>query len=281
MILTDIKLEPESHTAGYKAFLDYFKLIPGSGGIAFLHELFRCFAQIPYENISKIIRFNQNRNGGSTLIRLPEQVIFDHIYHQLGGTCFSLTYFLQSLLTLSGYQCYPVMADMRAGKNIHCCLVVLLDGLKYLVDPGYLLNKPFALSHETRQIYHVDFAGVELRFDAISETYNLFTFNKNDTKWRYAFQDRAVSADEFLQHWLNSFDRNSMHGICLSKNVKDGILFVNRTFMRETTYYGKKNFNIRQNYHNAIKENFGIDEQIVEQAQTALFENLKKKQIAV
>lgn len=85
-------------------------------------------------------------------------------------------------------------------------------------------------------------AFAQIPYENISKIiqFNLFTFNKNEAKWRYTFQDRPVDSEEFLQHWLDSFDRNSMHGICLSKNIKDGILFVNRTFMRETTFLGKK-----------------------------------------
>ena len=47
--------------------------------------------------------------------------------------------------------------------------------------------------------------------------------------------------------------------------------------MRETTFTNKRNFSIKRNYHWAIHENFGIDKQIVEQAQAALQDNLERK----
>jgi hypothetical protein len=46
--------------------------------------------------------------------------------------------------------------------------------------------------------------------------------------------------------------------------------------MRETTFSGKKNFNVKRTLHAAIQENFGIDKQIVEQAEVALNENLRR-----
>lgn len=82
---------------------------------------------------------------------------------------------------------------------------------------------------------------------------------------------------ELLQRWRASFQRNSMHGICLTKVLGNGVLFVNRNFMRETTFTGKRNFNIKRSYHRVVHERFGIDKQIVEQAQVALAENLERE----
>jgi len=169
------------------------------------------------------------------------------------------------------------MGDMNAGKNIHCCLFVILDSIKYLVDPGYLLTLPMEINLQKPKVFRNEFSGVELRFHPSSAAYDLFTFNKKESKWRYRFRDRAVPSDEFLQHWLASFAWNSMHGICLTKVMKDGMLYIHKNFMRETTFSDKKNFNIKRNYHSAIHENFGIGKQIIEEAQAALQNNLEKE----
>ena len=68
-----------------------------------------------------------------------------------------------------------------------------------------------------------------------------------------------------------------MHGICLTKVMKDGMIYIHKNFMRETTFSNKRNFNIKRNYHAAIHESFGIDKQIVGQAQAALQSNLERK----
>ena len=269
-----IKLNPTSHHDAVGGFFDCYNLNQKKPTLFFLQKIVQQFARLPYENISKIIKLNDHWNQPFAKIRLPEEVLEDHITRNLGGTCFSLTYFLQTILTQSGFECYPVMADMRAGKNIHCCLIVIIDSTKYLVDPGYLLTEPIEINPSKPKYYHSEFTGVELRSDVQSQSYGLFTFNKNDTKWRYRIQDRPTSAEEFLQHWLDSFQRNSMHGICLTKIVKDGMIYVHKNFMRETTFQGKKNINIKTNYHAVINERFGIDKQIIEQAQASLEENL-------
>ena len=270
-------LAPEKHKEGFKHFIDYFKLTLSRPGLIFLHELLENFAVMPYENISKIIKYHQSADWEHPRIRLPEEVIADHIDYGLGGTCFSLTYYLQSILVQCGFNCYPVMADMRAGKNIHCCLIVILDGKKHLIDPGYLLTQPMELNLSKPRLYKTEFTGVELRFDKHSQQYQLHTFDKHEAKWRYSFRDEPASPQEFLQHWLHSFTRNSMNGICLSRIMKNGLLFVNRNFMRETTFAGKKYINIKKNYHSAINEYFGIDRQVIEQAQAALAANLRRR----
>lgn len=272
--LQTIHLDPLKHTDRVEEFLDYFHLPPKKPDIVFLQEILRRFAKIPYENISKIIKLNQNWDSEAGRIRLSEEVIEDHVSNQLGGTCFSLTFFLQSILTQNGFTCYPVMADMRAGKNIHCCLIVALNSVKYLVDPGYLLTLPMEINSQKPKFFRNE---LELRYDHSSAKYNLFTFNKKDCKWRYRFRDRAVPSEEFLQHWLASFGWNSMHGICLTKVIKDGMIYIHKDFMRETTFSDKRNFNIKRNYHASIHEYFGIDKQIVEQAQAALQDNLERK----
>lgn len=270
-------LDPLKHANGVQGFLDYFHLRSKKPELDYLQRILRHFAKIPYENISKIIKSNHNWDSEINKIRLPEEVTEDYVTSKLGGTCFSLTFFLQSILTQNGFTCYPVMADMNAGKNIHCCLVVILGEQKYLVDPGYLLTQPMEINPQKPKLFRSEFAGVELRYELRSGTYNLSTFNRDASKWRYRFRDRPVPAEEFLQYWLASFGWNSMHGICLTKVMNEGLLYIHKNFMRETTFNGKKNFNIRKNYHSVIHDNFGIDKQIIEQAQAALQDNLERE----
>ncbi len=241
-----------------------------------LQKILEKFATIPYENISKIIKLSRSWDSDQRL-RLPEEVMDDHANFRLGGTCFSLTFFLETILLHHGYQCYPVMADMKAGQNIHCAIIVILDHQKFLVDPGYLLHTPLEINPQRPRIYRTPTTGVELRFNHELGRYQLFTFTKEKMTWRYNFVDRPCPPEEFLTHWQASFTKPSMHGICLTKIQKDGYIFIHKNFMRETTFTSKKNLNIRQNYHQTIQAIFGIDRQLIEQAQAALEFNLAKE----
>lgn len=263
------KLDPEKHRDAALRFLQLHREKQRGPSLAALGRIPRAFARLPYENLSKIIHFSQSRDLGVPEIRLPETVFAEHAEHKLGGACFSLTFFLQSILNAVGFACYPVMADMRAGRNVHCALVALLEGRRYLLDPGYLLTQPMELRQASMR--HLEpHTGIELRYDRKADRYDLFTFDHRGSKWRYCFVDRPVAPETFLRHWLASFNGNGMRGLCLSKRIDGGLLFVNRTFMRETTFNGRHNFNIKHSFHATIYERFGIDAQVVEQAQAAL-----------
>ncbi len=271
-----IYLIPEQHGDSVRYFRDFFQLHLGQPDLATLHKILEKFATIPYENISKIIKLSRSWDSDQRL-RLPEEVMDDHANFRLGGTCFSLTFFLETILLHQGFQCYPVMADMKAGRNIHCAILVLFDNRKFLVDPGYLLNTPLEINPQQPRIYRTPTAGVELQFNHELGCYQLFTFNRDKMTWRYNFMDRPCPPDEFLAHWQASFTKPSMHGICLTKIQNDGYIFIHKNFMRETTFISKKNFDIRQNYHQTIQQIFGIDEQLIEQARAALEFNLAKE----
>jgi arylamine N-acetyltransferase len=269
-------LDVSQHRDGVQRFMRYFSLRSQRPDLAYLQAIIEQYMHIPYENISKIIKLNQ-RFKDTHKIRLPEEIIEDHMQFHLGGTCFSLTYFLQTILTTNGFNCYPVMGDMRAGRNIHCCLVVILDNAKYLVDPGYVWSRPMEINMKKPRLYRTEFTGVELKYNEQAQAFDLFTFNRSERKWRYRFRDRPTPTLEFLQHWHDSFTKNSMHGICLTKITYNGLVYVHKQFMRETTFDGKRNINIKRSYHKTIQDIFGINKELVEQALAAIDTNMARE----
>ncbi len=268
-------LDPKKNRDGVQMFREYFHLSRPETTPVFLEEILRAFSVLPYENISKIIKLNRHFSEEERRIRLPEEVISDHMSKQLGGTCFALTYFLQSILVQTGFETYPVMADMRAGENIHTATIVLWKGRSYLIDPGYLLNHPMEILPDRPRLYKTEFTGVELRFDPVTAYYHLYTFDREDLRWRYRFKNQPVAWRDFFHHWQQSFFKPGMHGISLTRLTPDGLIFVHKDFMRETSFSGKRNIKIKKNYHEAISRVFGIDKLIIEQAQAALRENLR------
>ncbi|RMF94193.1 MAG: hypothetical protein D6736_00455 [Nitrospinota bacterium] len=269
-------LDPWQHAEGVSRFFHYFHLRQRRPDMPFLREILAAFSHFPYENLSKIIKLDAGY-GSTYRIRLPEEVMADYMAFRLGGTCFSLTFFLQTILTHCGFFSYPVMADMQAGENIHCALVVLLEGGKYLVDPGYLLHQPMELHPAGRKLFRTPFAGVEITHNPSTGRYALYTFDRVERKWRYTFTDRPTPPAEFLQHWYASFHKTMMHALCLTRATPHGLLYVRKYFLRETTFEGKRNRNIRRNYHAVLRDLFGIREEIVEQAELALQRNLARE----
>ena len=189
-----IQLIPEDYYDSVRYFCDFFHLNINRPDLLSLKKILEKFATIPYENISKIIKLNQHWQNGQK-IRLPDIVIDEHARFRLGGTCFSLTFFLETILLQHHYFCYPVMADMKAGKNIHCAIIAFVDHKQYLLDPGYLLNEPMELNPEKQVIYRASNIGVELQLNEISSEYNLFTFNSEQKKWRCKFKNLPCPKD--------------------------------------------------------------------------------------
>jgi arylamine N-acetyltransferase len=270
---TNIVLDPAEYSDGVKVFMKVFDLTRGDQRLELLEKLVEAFTHFPYENISKIIKLSDHLQDEDQ-IRLPEEVVEDHLQEGLGGTCFSLTFTLQAILAQNGFSCYPVMAHMRAGRNIHCALVGLVGGSKYLIDPGYLLGKPVALDPRQPVSFRNEFSQVELLFQPEDGVYHLYTFSGQERKWRYCFADRLTAADEFLKYWQDSLHKNGMHGISLNRVTSRGLVYVRKKFMREITPEGKRNVNIKRNYHAAIQETFGIRRELVEQALAAIEINM-------
>ena len=266
-------LDPGTHRNGAAVFLKTAGLQGIAPGQDLLGKIVAAFSRYPYENISKIIKLSRHLDEPHP-IRLPEEVVEDHLREGLGGTCFSMTFTLQTILVQSGFDCYPVMADMRAGRNIHCALVARVEDAKYLIDPGYLLGRPVELHPKNPFSFWNEFARVELFYLSEDEAYHLYTYSGQERKWRYRFVDRPTGPEEFLKHWQASFHKNAMHGICINQVTPKGLIYLRKRFMRRITPGQKKNVNVKRNYHAAIEETFGISQEVVEQALAALEANM-------
>jgi arylamine N-acetyltransferase len=268
-------LDPFLHTAGVAAFHRHFSVPRRPPDLDALGEILSHFSKFPYENLSKIIRHHET-GAMRDKLRFPIEVMDGYIRHRLGGTCFSLTFFLQVILVHAGYRCHPVMADMGRSPNSHCALIVLLPGGRFLVDPGYLLNRPMELTEGRPRVYDSEFTGVELVRDA-SGACEVRTFSRTEIKSRYRFRDVPCGPEDFLRHWTDSFSWNSMHGLCLTRSERGRMIYIHRHFMRESTFEGKRNFNIKRDYHRRIEEAFGIGADLVDRALAAVEANMARE----
>jgi len=270
-------IDPALYKESVKEFHRFFSIPLQGSGLDYVNHILSGFSKIPYENISKIIKWQQYFDSPAA-IRLPDEVMDNYAGRHLGGTCFSLTFFLQTLLFHHGFVCYPVMADMRWGNNVHCALILVQNETKYLLDPGYLLNQLIVVDMSNPRIYLAEHSGVELIFRTDTRFFELYTFNREKTTWRYRFKDVPTAPDVFLDFWLSSFGWNSMHGLCLTKAEKGRLLYIHKYFMRETTFNRKINFNIKNNYQQTIQKHFGIDTQMVDKALAALEANMEREE---
>jgi arylamine N-acetyltransferase len=236
-------------------FRENFRLPAGAEPeLDLLRSIISCYAGIPYENVTKIIRKFTATHPGERL-RRPVEVISGYVENHTGGTCFSLTFCLGSILSASGYRCYPVMADMKR-PNIHCALVVEIRRRSYLVDPGYLLGEPVELSGEPVRLA-TSFGTVELRPRSTAR-YDLFTVTGGERKWRYRLKANPVPQALFMRYWQESFDLPMMNSLQLTKLTGEGHLYIRNHHLRLTRGESKLNENIRVELESRIEREFGI-----------------------
>jgi len=251
------------HTAAVGEFLKMPRVCRTRTDLDGLSQLVQAFLRFPYENFTKIIRASKELELTQKL-RLPETVWSEHVELGAGGTCFSLTYFFESVLRFAGFVCYPVMVDRSYGENTHCALIVLLDGGKYLVDPGYLLSRPIRLGDidETHHLPHNTFI-VSPRG---ANRYVVATNQNGLVKPRYLLKDVPVSPEEFLKHWEASFDWPMMRQLCATKLDDSGYLFLRNETLRHTSSAGKKQQKIIESYDRQVAKTFNIAPEIIREA---------------
>ncbi|MFA4947118.1 MAG: arylamine N-acetyltransferase [Candidatus Krumholzibacteriia bacterium] len=246
--------------------LGHFRLPSASPELETLRRIVECYSNLPYENLTKIIK-KFTASSPDERLRGPVEVARGYVNCHTGGTCFSLTYCLGSILASAGYRCYPVMADMKR-SNIHCALVVEMNERRYLVDPGYLVGEPVELAGKPVRM-ETTFGVVEIR-PREGERYDLFTLDGEDRKWRYTVKTTAVSHAAFVRHWQDSFALPMMNNLLLTRLTPQGHLYIKNHHLRMKGAGGKTNENIRSDFEARIEADFGIPPGVTAQAREHL-----------
>lgn len=202
-------LAPPQDDEVLRAFLKRFQLPTGLAPRDLLRAVATAFTHLPYENLTKIIKEDQEQ-AAVRARRLPAEVLADHFRAGTGGTCFSLTATLLHLVRALGWQAEPLLADRRYGENTHCALLVWINGRPHLLDPGYLILDPIPLDAggETRIVS--EFNELVLAPQAEGRRLELATVAQGQRKYRLTFKTSPADPGEFLQAWDASFDWDMM-----------------------------------------------------------------------
>lgn len=197
---------PNGQTPLLLQFLDYFQIIRTGDIAKDVANVARAFAHLPYENLTKIVR---HAEVGKPTYRLPQNVLEEHIAWGTGGTCFSLTATLLHLVRALGVEAEPILADRPYGLDTHAALVVWIDGMPHLVDPGYLITEPLPLINEP-QFRQTSFNELILQ-PAEGDRLSLSTVSHGRTVHRLSFKTAPAETAEFMRAWDASFDWEMMH----------------------------------------------------------------------
>ncbi len=264
-------LNTKNHFTAAEYFLKIFDIKEQKPSLKHVSEIIRQFSKLPYENLSKILKLNKKWDDFPN--RFPEEIISDYDQFRLGGTCFSLTFFLKTIMDYYGYKTKIIMADMKSGKNSHCALILKSKSNEYLLDPGYLIHKPLLVSISPGN-QNLSFIPVSLVYNEENNKYSLFTFQNKNLKLRYSFKNIPTSLETFQKFWNSSFHWRTMHGICLSKRDEIGFTYLHNHYLKREG----KGINFKGNFQDEIPEVvnnlFNIPSRLVQKAEKALKNNL-------
>lgn len=261
-------IDPAAFEKETFAFLERFSFGGTKPSLEHIAEVSRYFSRLPYENISKILKRDQT--DGTNRLRLPDEVTHDHIAWHLGGTCFSLTYFLCGIYTLLGYQAHPLICHLNWGENTHSAIAIQFAGSRYLVDPGYMIFRPLPLRKSNIESRLSAETGLSLRFDAARDEYAVYTYRKGQFVRRYRFIDKPVSWHQFSKFWEQSFQLPGMDDLTLTRVEGQEMIYVQGDFIKITSPKSIEKIREVDLVEKVIKERFGIPLEKLEKARYIL-----------
>ena len=201
---------PPAESPVLASYLDHFDLERRAEPGRLLRQVASAYAQIPYENLTKIIKQAAAGNVAEAR-RSPAEVIADHARWGAGGTCFALTAALLHLVRALGWRAEPILADRHYGANTHCALVVWIDDQPHLLDPGYLIVEPLPLFGDGTRRLRTAFNELVLTAHGGGARIDLATVQHGQTTPRLTYKTQPVDAGAFLKAWDMSFGLDMMH----------------------------------------------------------------------
>jgi arylamine N-acetyltransferase len=206
-----------------KEYLAHFGIQPDRSPRKLLENVVAAYASLPYENITKIIKKTR---------RTPSEVIRDHIAWGTGGTCFSLTSALMQLVSDLGWEPQYILADRLYGQNTHCALLVWIEGMPHLVDPGFLITKPIPISFDGEREIETGFNRLILTPDREKGRISLSTIRQGAATYRLSYKTTPVDPGEFFKAWDDSFGWDMMRYLLLTRTVGSSQMYLRGAHLR-------------------------------------------------
>lgn len=171
--------------------------------VSFLSEIVkRQLSEVPYENISKLIRFHEV--GPS--IPSFEEFVAGIVEKTYGGTCFTQNIHLNHILNYLGFKS-DLIGIRRDGILSHLSLRVNVEGVNYFVDAGIMssFSGPFRLDPSA-------------------------TFQKDVGNQRFIFSPKADLKNYSLEMWRDSRLIRDYESSSLPVTVPDLEFGIRKTF---------------------------------------------------
>ncbi len=233
----------------------------GQNDLEALEKIVRRWARVPYENLSKLLVGQE-----APCKRRPAQVIRDHLAQGAGGTCFSLSAALCSLLRWYGWEAQVLLADRHYGPDTHSALCVWVQGRPYLVDPGFMINRPVPLDANEPLHLSLPQGKLILRPQA-SQRLELLTPGNQGLQSRLCYKTRPADEGEFYRAWEASFDWDMMRYPLLCRQTPDQLLYLRGNYFQCRSAQGTVRRQLsKEEVPRVIARHFGLRDQLIEKA---------------
>ncbi|MBN1570868.1 MAG: arylamine N-acetyltransferase [Acidobacteria bacterium] len=206
--------------------MEYFRIAGNGTPRQVLGHVVTAFAGIPYENISKIIK-REEAGSAEKARRYPEEVIRNHMDWGSGGTCFSLTCTLAKLVRGLGWEAEYILADRRYGQNTHCALLIWINDVPHILDPGFLIIHPIPVPQNGELEFKTAFNSIVLAAEKNPGNVTLSTIRKGARAYRLTYKTSPVDEGEFFKAWDASFDWDMMHYPLLTRSIASKQIYLN------------------------------------------------------
>lgn len=244
-------------------FFDHFGLLP-EGGVNRLYDVAAAFSRIPWENLTKFLL----KARGEERLRMPGEVFEGHARNGTGGTCYSLTEALGSVLAACGWRVRPLTGHMRHGRNIHCALLAEGWGESFLLDPGYVVPMPVRLNKEGGVL---SLPGRKLVWTAGGEGWDLHSVeNEGKPQWRYHLESRELAREEFIAFWKESFNAPGLNSLHINLSLPDRRLSAHNGNLRIAAERDSENRKLAADYGSSVSEAFGLSSSLAGEAWSEL-----------
>lgn len=261
-------------------FLTFYGLERKKPNLKYLTEIYTAFFNIPYENITKIIK-GHTKSDPLEKLRLPDELIRNHLRLRMGGTCFSLAYALHEMLQQLGFETYLVTADIQGKMDNHVALVVPFEDSKFLVDPGFTIPNLIEIAEDRITYGHNPIGRVQLEYAGVGRLFRLANRNRKVERFSFILKDIPVSLDYFMELWPKSFNNGALETINICKVIDNRLVRCRNRILTEYTPTGKFQKSIAHNFVQTIEQVYGFPNYLTQQACTLLAEKQSFQKVAV
>ncbi len=214
-------------------------------------------------------------------MRLPDELIEEHLRYRMGGTCFSLAYALQKILDRLGFETYFVTADVQGIVDNHVALVSIVNNTRFLIDPGFTIPNVIEISEDRVTYGHNPVGRVKLEYTGVGRLFKLSNRNLKVEKTRLILKEMPVDECYFKELWKTTFVNDSLDTINICSVIDNKLVHCRNEILTEYTTAGKFQKSIAHDFSRTVERIFGFPSYITYQAYTLLKKDQDRKQVAL